>query len=74
MCCTFGSGGPFELFEGSVEDGVLLFSDSFQEKGRVVESFVLIGDGTPAPASSSARSQPYVFVLSLFIATITLVC
>ena len=46
-----------ELFEGQVEDGVLLFSDSFQEKGRIVESFAIVGDGTLAPESASARRQ-----------------
>jgi hypothetical protein len=65
VCCTFGSGGPVELFDGALKDGVLLFSNPFQETPRIVESFTLVGDGTFA--SSSPTSNFPIFGLTLTI-------
>jgi hypothetical protein len=65
VCCTFGSGGPVELFDGALKDGALLFSNPFQETPRIVESFTLVGDGTFA--SSSPTSNFPIFGLTLTI-------
>ena len=46
-CCQFGDGGPIELYEGSIKDENLLFTDPFQETGRLIKSFTLVGKGIP---------------------------
>ena len=58
VCCNFGSGGPVELFEGSTEEGVLLFSDPLEENGRFTQSFSLIGDGKVPSAASNYAVWP----------------
>ena len=50
MCCNFGEGGPIEVYDGPVSDDRLLFSHRFEETGRLLESFVLVGTG---PSSSA---------------------
>jgi hypothetical protein len=57
ICCQFGNGGPVELFDGSVADNKLLFSDPFEETGRLVETFVLVGDDTAPSSGESADSS-----------------
>ena len=56
-----------ELYEGSVEEGILIFSDSFEEKGRIVESFVIEGDGRVRPDSASFRATPRLVGLAVSI-------
>lgn len=47
-----------ELFN----DGVLIFSNPFEATGRIVESFVLVGDGS---TGSSTPRQSLVFGVSV---------
>jgi hypothetical protein len=62
-----------ELFDGPVDDGILLFSDPFQETARLTKSFVLVGDGTLAPLSrSSSRTRFHDHTLSLSLITLVL--
>lgn len=65
VCCTFGSGGPVELFQGSTEDGELLFSEPFQGVDRLVRSFVIVGSENSA---SFGRSLVSAIVVPLFVA------
>jgi hypothetical protein len=69
VCCTFGSGGPIELFEGSLDDGVLLFSDPFQGADRLVQSFMIVGSG-----ESGASGQSFFFAIlaSLIVTSFSL--
>jgi hypothetical protein len=43
VCCKSGTGGVIELFDGSVEDGILLLSTSLDNTPHLVESFQLEG-------------------------------
>jgi hypothetical protein len=52
-CCQFGDGGPVELYEGNVDPDNLLFSHPFNETGRLIKSFTLVGTGIPDTTSSS---------------------
>jgi hypothetical protein len=59
-----------ELFDGPVDDGILLFSDPFQETARLTKSFVLVGEGTLEPGShSSARTRFHDHALPLSLIT-----
>ncbi len=42
VCCNFGPGGPIELYEGSYEDGQLMFTTPFGGIDREVHSFVIV--------------------------------
>jgi hypothetical protein len=53
LCCSFGEGGPVELFYGTPDKGYLLFSDPYEGKGRIVSEFSL---GSSAGATSSGGS------------------
>ena len=51
-----------ELFD----DGVLIFSNPFEETGRIVESFVLVGDGSTG-SSTPRRSSVFGVSVSLLL-------
>jgi hypothetical protein len=55
VCCRFGKGGPLELYEGSKQDGKLIFSDKFMGYDRRVESFVI--EGKPSTDTPSAGAK-----------------
>ena len=54
LCCEFGNGGPIELFDGPADSGVLLFSNPFNNTGRIVETFIIEGAGAQAESSASS--------------------
>jgi len=60
VCCTYGEGGPVELYKGTVEKGDLIFTDAFKGTGRLIESFVIAGS-----ASGVTRLKGYL--LSVFL-------
>ncbi len=57
LCCSFGNGGPLELYYGNSDHGVLLFSDPFQDVDRLIANFYLVG------SASSEQACPWVFAL-----------
>ena len=46
VCCTFGDGGPIELYQGTVENGNLLLSEPFEATGRLVQTFTIEFSGS----------------------------
>ena len=76
MCCSFGIGGPFELFEGSVEQGLVLLQDALEDTARVTGTFSLSGEGIPSSNGERVNTSPFSDVLVQFAlsATICLLC
>jgi len=64
VCCSFGSGGPVELYKGPVDEGELLFSESFEGVERIIQSFEVVGNKV-SDASGGVVST--VFMTSLWI-------
>jgi hypothetical protein len=60
LCCSFGNGGPLELYHGNSDDGILLFTDPFQDKDRLVANFYLVG-------SSSSSTHGYIWHFGLHV-------
>lgn len=46
ICCSFGDGGPLELYDGTPEVGILLVSDPLQGEDRFVANFYLLRSGS----------------------------
>lgn len=65
VCCLFGSGGPVELYQISMNEEAPFFSDPFAGVDRFVESFVIRGSGD----FSASTSGIFSFVLTLLLGT-----
>lgn len=69
VCCSFGEGGPVELFYGDPEGGTLLFSESFRT-GRLVKDFVLSGSASAASScilACTIAASTTIFLLSTLL-------
>lgn len=65
LCCFFGNGGPLELYQGNSDDGILLFSDPFQDEDRLVANFYLVGSASSTHASCIWQFGLTVLLLGL---------
>ncbi|KAG7353653.1 peptidase S8 family protein [Nitzschia inconspicua] len=68
ICCSFGDGGPVELFLGEADTGQLLFNESFQT-GRLQKDFVLTGIAPTSPSSTmnSAFALTSALLVLIFV-------
>jgi hypothetical protein len=67
-CCSYGEGGPVELFRGAPKKGNLIFSESFQT-GKLSKTFYLMGGHSSATSAglSSVTSGTLFAVLTMTV-------
>jgi hypothetical protein len=46
LCCSFGDGGPIEVYDGDPKEGILLFSDPFHDDDRISADFYVLGSAS----------------------------
>jgi hypothetical protein len=61
VCCSFGEGGPVELFYGTPDEGYLLFSDPYEGKGRIVTEFSLRSSASATSSGGSWVSYSFYY-------------